>query len=130
MAGVLLLVVGFGSSGNLAAAYGISVTGAMAIDAVLAGLVATWLWGWAPPRQWSSAVSSCSTSPTWPPTRSRSPPAAGCRWRSRPGSPPRWSPGAAAAAVRDRLHGHGLTVRGFLDKLDPQLTRVPGTAVF
>ena len=46
MAGVLALVVGFGSSGNLAAAYGISVTGAMAIDAVLAGLVAAWLWGW------------------------------------------------------------------------------------
>ena len=40
--------VGFGSSGNLAAAYGISVTGAMAIDAVLAGLVAAWRWGWGP----------------------------------------------------------------------------------
>jgi len=40
MVGVLLLVAGFGSSGNLAAAYGISVTGAMAIDTVLAGLVA------------------------------------------------------------------------------------------
>ena len=36
------------SSGNLAAAYGISVTGAMAIDAVLAGLVAAWRWGWGP----------------------------------------------------------------------------------
>ena len=51
MAGVLALVVGFGSSGNLAAAYGISVTGAMAIDAVLAGLVAAWLWGWGPARR-------------------------------------------------------------------------------
>ena len=48
MVGVLLLVLGFRSSGNLAAAYGISVTGAMAIDAVLAGLVAAWLWGWGP----------------------------------------------------------------------------------
>ena len=48
MAGVLLLVFGFRSSGNLAAAYGISVTGAMAIDAVLAGLVAAWRWGWGP----------------------------------------------------------------------------------
>jgi KUP system potassium uptake protein len=46
MVGVLLLVFGFGSSGNLAAAYGISVTGAMAIDAVLVGLVAAWRWGW------------------------------------------------------------------------------------
>ena len=32
--------------------------------------------------------------------------------------------------VRDRLYGHGLTVESFLDRLDPQLTRVPGTAVF
>ena len=45
MAGVVLLVFGFRSSGNLAAAYGISVTGAMTIDDVLAGLVATWRWG-------------------------------------------------------------------------------------
>ena len=35
-----MLVLGFGSSSNLAAAYGIAVTGAMAIDAVLAGIVA------------------------------------------------------------------------------------------
>src|SRR6478735_7900447 len=48
MVGVLLLVFGFRSSANLAAAYGISVTGAMAIDAVLAGLVAAWCWGWGP----------------------------------------------------------------------------------
>ena len=48
MVGVLLLVFGFRSSANLAAAYGISVTGAMAIDAVLAGLVAAWRWGWGP----------------------------------------------------------------------------------
>jgi KUP system potassium uptake protein len=48
MAGVVLLVFGFRSSGNLAAAYGISVTGAMTIDDVLAGLVATWRWGWGP----------------------------------------------------------------------------------
>jgi KUP system potassium uptake protein len=48
MTGVLLLVFGFRSSGSLAAAYGIAVTGAMAIDAVLAGLIAAWRWGWGP----------------------------------------------------------------------------------
>ncbi|HZH28247.1 MAG TPA: potassium transporter Kup [Azospirillaceae bacterium] len=48
MVGVLILVIGFGSSGNLAAAYGISVTGAMSIDAILAGIVAATLWGWGP----------------------------------------------------------------------------------
>ena len=30
----------------------------------------------------------------------------------------------------DRLYGHGRTVESFVHKLDPQLTRVPGTAVF
>ncbi|HYD64259.1 potassium transporter Kup [Azospirillum sp.] len=48
MVGVLLLVVGFGSSSNLAAAYGVSVTGAMVIDAILAAVVAHRLWGWSP----------------------------------------------------------------------------------
>jgi KUP system potassium uptake protein len=48
LAGVVLLVVGFQSSSNLAAAYGIAVSAAMAIDAVLAGSVAHSGWGWRP----------------------------------------------------------------------------------
>jgi KUP system potassium uptake protein len=46
MAGVLAVVVGFGSSSNLASAYGVSVVAAMAVDAFLAALVACWLWRW------------------------------------------------------------------------------------
>lgn len=46
MIAVMALVVGFGSSTNLAAAYGIAVTGTMAITSVLAFCVAYWLWGW------------------------------------------------------------------------------------
>ena len=38
----------FKSSSNLAAAYGIAVSGTMAITAVLAGLVARRRWGWPP----------------------------------------------------------------------------------
>jgi KUP system potassium uptake protein len=49
LAGVLALVLGFESSSRLAAAYGISVTGAMGIDAILAGVVATCVWGWPVP---------------------------------------------------------------------------------
>ena len=48
LAGVVLLVLGFQSSSNLAAAYGIAVSAAMAIDAVLAGIVAHNVWGWRP----------------------------------------------------------------------------------
>ena len=44
--GVLLLVLGFSSSGDLAAAYGIAVIGAMAIDTALLGAVARRVWGW------------------------------------------------------------------------------------
>ncbi|AWK88023.1 potassium transporter Kup [Azospirillum thermophilum] len=48
LVGVVILVIGFGSSSNLAAAYGVSVTGAMAIDAILAAVVAWRLWRWNP----------------------------------------------------------------------------------
>ena len=43
---VLLLVLFFQSSSNLAAAYGIAVTGAMFIDSVLLGVVLLYLWKW------------------------------------------------------------------------------------
>ncbi|MEQ7872841.1 potassium transporter Kup [Sphingomonas sp. ASV193] len=43
---VLLLVLNFQSSSNLAAAYGIAVTGAMAIDTLLIAVVLFSLWKW------------------------------------------------------------------------------------
>ena len=43
---VTALVVGFGSSSNLAAAYGIAVTGTMLIDTVLIAFVMVLLWRW------------------------------------------------------------------------------------
>jgi KUP system potassium uptake protein len=49
MVAVVAVVVGFGSSGALAAAYGIAVVGAMTIDGVLACTVALTLWRWSPP---------------------------------------------------------------------------------
>jgi KUP system potassium uptake protein len=48
--GIVALVLGFQSSSNLAAAYGIAVTGTMAIDTILAFVVVRglWRWGWTP----------------------------------------------------------------------------------
>ncbi|HEU4708219.1 MAG TPA: potassium transporter Kup [Methylophilaceae bacterium] len=46
MLAVMAIVVGFGSSGDLAAAYGIAVTGDMVIATVLAGVVFRGLWKW------------------------------------------------------------------------------------
>ena len=46
MVGVIGLILAMQSSSNLAAAYGIAVTGTMAIDTILAFVVAVSLWGW------------------------------------------------------------------------------------
>ena len=46
LAAVMLLVAGFRTSGNLAAAYGIAVTLAMLIDSLLIYVVLTRLWHW------------------------------------------------------------------------------------
>ena len=43
---VIVLVMSFGSSSNLAAAYGIAVTGAMLIDGVLIAVVLINMWNW------------------------------------------------------------------------------------
>ena len=47
---IVALVIGFGSSSNLAAAYGIAVTGTMLITNILAIAVALRLWHWHPLR--------------------------------------------------------------------------------
>ncbi|MBI5781566.1 MAG: potassium transporter Kup [Rhodocyclales bacterium] len=52
MAAVMLLVLGFRSSNNLAAAYGLAVTGDMVITSLLATVVAARVWGWG----WTRAV--------------------------------------------------------------------------
>ena len=46
MIAVMVLVLTFKSSGNLAAAYGIAVTGDMVITSLLAGIVFHSIWGW------------------------------------------------------------------------------------
>lgn len=48
LAAIILLVLGFRTSSNLAAAYGIAVTAAMMVDTLLACFVAWRLWGWNP----------------------------------------------------------------------------------
>jgi KUP system potassium uptake protein len=131
MAGVLLLVVGFRSSGNLAAAYGISVTGAMAIDAVLAGLVAAWRWGWGP----AAALvfgGFLVIDLAYFAANALKIPSGG------------WFPLVVAAAFAylvvtwrrgrrvlwDKLYGRQPTVEAFIAKLAPELMRVRGTAVY
>ena len=54
--GVIVLVLGFRSSSNLAAAYGIAVTGTMSITTILALVVARRLWRWSMPVIWALGV--------------------------------------------------------------------------
>lgn len=56
MIAVMALVIGFGSSSNLAAAYGIAVTGDMVITTILAALVFHGVWGWSWARTLSLAA--------------------------------------------------------------------------
>jgi KUP system potassium uptake protein len=132
LVGVLLLVLGFRSSGALAAAYGISVTGAMAIDAVLAGLVAAWRWGWGPPAAAAVFGAFLLIDLAYLGANALKIPSGG------------WFPLVVAAAFAyvvvtwrrgraalwDKLYADALTIRGFIDRLDPTLHRVPRTAVF
>jgi KUP system potassium uptake protein len=46
LSGIVLLVLTFGSSSNLASAYGIAVTGTMVIDTILGFVVVLSLWRW------------------------------------------------------------------------------------
>jgi KUP system potassium uptake protein len=55
MLGVVGLILGFRSSSNLAAAYGIAVTGTMTIDTILAFVVMYSLWKWKP---WASVLTA------------------------------------------------------------------------
>jgi len=49
LVGVLILVVGFQTSANLAAAYGIAVTATMTVDTILVFFIARALWKWSLP---------------------------------------------------------------------------------
>jgi KUP system potassium uptake protein len=56
LVGVLLLVLMFRSSSNLASAYGIAVTGTMIVDTVLAFVFVRRAWGWSTPLALAAIV--------------------------------------------------------------------------
>jgi KUP system potassium uptake protein len=133
LAGVVLLVLGFRSSSNLAAAYGIAVSAAMAIDAVLAGIVARSGWGWRPLLVVAVFGAFLAIDLTFLSANALKMFAGG------------WFPLVMAAAMFvlmstwrrgravmfDRLYRSAPSLRSFLASLSLRPpTRVPGTAVF
>jgi KUP system potassium uptake protein len=65
---VMFLVLAFQSSSNLAAAYGIAVTGTMLIDTLLVGVLVLTIWRWRGGRRRCWRSSSSSISPISRPT--------------------------------------------------------------
>ncbi len=133
MVAVMILVLGFQSSNNLAAAYGIAVTGDMVITSVLATVVVAkvWKWGWLK----AGILFSCflSVELVFLAANVLKIPDGG------------WFPLVAGVGVfvlmttwkrgrqllSDRLQGERLELSMFLDSLSSSMpTRVAGTSIF
>ncbi len=133
MVAVMILVLGFKSSNNLAAAYGIAVTGDMVITSILATVVVARAWGWGWGR--ASALFACflAVELVFLAANILKIPDGG------------WFPLVAGMAVfilmttwkrgrqllSDRLKGERLELMPFIESLSMSMpTRVPGTSVF
>jgi KUP system potassium uptake protein len=131
--GVLVVMLTFGSAERLATAYGVSVTGALAIDTLLLLLVARVLWKWRPWQLALAAVAFGGLELTFL--------AANLSKVAHGGWLPlviaivvftvmtTWRRGREIVAANRR--GQEGSLREFVDELyDRGLPRVPGTAVF
>ncbi len=133
MVAVMILVLGFKSSNNLAAAYGIAVTGDMVITSVLATVVVAKVWGWGWPRAVALFACFLAVELVFLTANILKIPDGG------------WFPLVAGMGVfvlmttwkrgrqllADRLQGERLELQSFLDSLSASMpTRVDGTAVF
>jgi KUP system potassium uptake protein len=130
--GVLALVLGFGSSSDLAAAYGMSVTGTMGTVTILASFVAVTRWRWPVPAVALVFGAIFSIELAYILANTLKIPHGG------------WFPLVIALAfgvvvvtwrrgrrvVAEKLSGHGLSVESFIEHLDTRHARVAGTAVF
>jgi KUP system potassium uptake protein len=131
-AGVLLLVIGFGRSENLAAAYGIAVIGAMAIDTALLSAVARRVWQWPTAMAFALLLFFLMIDVTYL--------AANALKIVQGGFVPLLIAGGVIVimtswrrgrqALFRRLSADGLSVESFLARLPSSAVRVRGTAIF
>jgi KUP system potassium uptake protein len=129
---VIALVVGFQSSSNLAAAYGIAVTGTMFITDILAFMVARHVWGWPFWKAFLGALPFALIDIGFFSANSIKIADGG------------WFPLIFGLFVylmlstwkrgrdllRCRLMADAMDIKGFVAAVDESVTRVPGTAVF
>ena len=130
---VVILVLGFKSTNNLAAAYGIAVTGDMVITSILATIVAAKCWGWGWPRAMGLFAVFLAVELTFLFANVLKIPDGG------------WFPLAAGSIVfllmstwkrggqmlTERTSGEAIELESFIDALLVSMpSRVPGNAVF
>ena len=129
---VLALVVGFGSSSNLAAAYGVAVTGTMVIDSALIAFVMVLVWHWRRRTILIMVGLFMTVDVAFFLANATKIPHGG------------WFPLAIAVtvflllttwkkgrtALAERLAHDAMPVADFLTSLSDRLARVPGTAIF
>jgi KUP system potassium uptake protein len=129
---VILLVLSFGSSSNLAAAYGIAVTGAMFIDTCLLAVVLVSLWKW--PKWLAGAVLALfflvdaayfGANLTKVPDGGWFPLLVGIIAFTLLTT---WARGRAL--MRERMREAAMPIKIFVSSAALSATRVPGTAVF
>ncbi|MEO5336442.1 MAG: potassium transporter Kup [Magnetospirillum sp. WYHS-4] len=132
MIAVAALVFGFGTSSNLAAAYGVAVTGTMLIDSVLIGMVMLLIWNWSPRKALPFIVLFAAVDLALFSANSLKIPYGG------------WFPLAVASVVflllttwkkgrallNRRLRRDALLLEDFLKTLSNNIPRVSGTAMF
>ena len=130
---VVVLVLGFKSTNNLAGAYGIAVTGDMVITSILATIVAAKSWGWGWPRAMALFAIFLAVELTFLFANVLKIPDGG------------WFPLAAGSLVflvmstwkrggqmlTERTSGEAIELESFIDALMVSMpSRVPGTSVF
>ena len=129
---VLTLVLAFQSSSNLAAAYGIAVTGAMTIDTILLGVVLLMLWRWNKLTAFALLglflvvdLTYFTANLTKVPDGGWVPLAIGLTIFTLLTT---WSRGRKL--VQDKLQASAMPIEVFIKSATASTTRVPGTAVF
>jgi KUP system potassium uptake protein len=129
---VMVLVLGFQTSSNLAAAYGIAVTGTMLIDTLLVGVLVLTIWRW--PAWWAAPLLAVfalvdfayfASNLTKVPDGGWFPLVIGLIGFT---GLTTWSRGRAL--MQDRLRDSSMPMDVFIKSAAAAATRVPGTAVF
>ncbi|MDT0507936.1 potassium transporter Kup [Novosphingobium sp. MMS21-SN21R] len=129
---VIMLVVGFGSSSNLAAAYGIAVTGTMFITACMLGILTFAVWKWHPLVATAVTGAFLIVDGLYFASNITKIPDGG------------WFPLLVAVVVftllttwatgrrlmRERLHEDAMPIDRFLQSVENKVKRVAGTSVF